>query len=71
MIFKVIGQLLGPIDQPDLRTLPPLPAAPSRHTVREFRAFDPPYSRSNLTPSCLAIQVLVCDRRAVSLRRMW
>jgi hypothetical protein len=29
------------------------------------------YSRRNLTPRCLARQVLACDFRAVSFRRTW
>ena len=59
-----------PIDWPDLPTLPPLPAAPFRRAVRDSHAFDPFYSRRILIPSCLAIQVLVCDRWAVALRSM-
>ena len=64
-------RLLGPIDRPDLRRPPPLPAAPSRRAVRGSLVLDAPYSRRIFTPSCRATQVLVWDCRAVSSRAMW
>jgi hypothetical protein len=70
MMSMINGQLLGPIDWPDPRTLPPLPAAPFRRAVMGFLVLDESYSRTNSIPSCLAIQVLVWDRWAISLRLM-